>query len=53
MKGAGVAKHQAILDLDMSSWKELIEVFNITAPRIPHREEPVISNDLGARGWFS
>lgn len=35
----------------MTAWKELIEVFGITEPMIPHREEEV--NHPGTRGWYT
>jgi hypothetical protein len=48
----GVSKHQAVLALDMAAWQELIEVFNITEPMIPHREEEEESRS-GTRGWYN
>ncbi|KUJ06305.1 Nse4-domain-containing protein [Mollisia scopiformis] len=45
-------KHQAVLALDMKQWKEMIDVFEITAPMIKHREEEEPS-DVSARGWFA
>jgi hypothetical protein len=36
----------------MASWKEMIEVFGIKKPMIPHREEREHGNP-GARGWYS
>jgi len=48
----GISKHQAIIDIDMASWQELIEVFEIKEPMIPHREE-VEQVNFGARGWYS
>jgi hypothetical protein len=47
----GVSKHQAVLALDMAQWKELVEVFGITEPMIPHREEVV--QEIGAKGWYN
>jgi hypothetical protein len=50
--GKGVAKHQAVLSIDMEIWKELIEVFDIREPMIPHRkEEP--PKQIGGRGWYA
>jgi non-structural maintenance of chromosomes element 4 len=47
----GDSKHQAVLAIDMASWKQLIDVFSIREPMIPHREE---ENELevGGRGWY-
>ncbi|KAI9731843.1 MAG: nuclear protein [Claussenomyces sp. TS43310] len=48
----GVSKHQAILDIDMDSWQNLVDTFDIKEPMIPHREEVVPAN-VGSRGWYS
>lgn len=48
----GASKHQAILSMDEQTWQEIIEVFNITTPMIPHRQEANRSAP-GARGWYS
>ncbi|KAI1006639.1 hypothetical protein K3495_g1575 [Podosphaera aphanis] len=45
-------KHQAVLDLDMASWQELIDVFDVKEPMIPHREEPD-SGSIGNKGWYA
>ncbi|KFX99317.1 hypothetical protein O988_03940 [Pseudogymnoascus sp. VKM F-3808] len=47
-----VSKHQAIFAIDMATWEELIEVFDIREPIIEHREE-VVQRAVGARGWYS
>ncbi|KFZ11458.1 hypothetical protein V502_07542 [Pseudogymnoascus sp. VKM F-4520 (FW-2644)] len=47
-----VSKHQAIFAIDMDTWEELIEVFEIREPIIEHREE-VVQRAVGARGWYS
>ncbi|KFY71345.1 hypothetical protein V499_08438 [Pseudogymnoascus sp. VKM F-103] len=47
-----VSKHQAIFAIDMATWEELIEVFEIREPIIEHREE-VVQRAVGARGWYS
>jgi hypothetical protein len=46
------SKHQAILALDMATWLELIETFDITESIIPHREEEEHST-VGAKGWYA
>ncbi|KAL2023533.1 hypothetical protein VTK56DRAFT_2141 [Thermocarpiscus australiensis] len=45
-------RHQAIMSIDMATWRDLIDAFNIKEPMIPHRreEEP---QGPGARGWYS
>ena len=48
MKGAG--KHQAVLEIDMPTWRQLIEVFDIKKPLIPHREED--NAQIGGKGWY-
>ncbi|RKF55432.1 Non-structural maintenance of chromosome element 4 [Erysiphe neolycopersici] len=45
-------RHQAVLALDMASWKQLIEAFKINETIIPHREETEVQN-LGAKGWYA
>ncbi|KAJ5775650.1 uncharacterized protein N7511_000661 [Penicillium nucicola] len=35
----GIQKHQAVFSLDYETWEQLITVFNIKEPIIPHREE--------------
>ncbi|KAJ5182797.1 hypothetical protein N7492_000413 [Penicillium capsulatum] len=35
----GIQKHQAVFSLDFETFHELVEVFNIQDPIIPHREE--------------
>ncbi|OQD80386.1 hypothetical protein PENANT_c036G00248 [Penicillium antarcticum] len=35
----GIQKHQAVFSLDYETWEQLIKVFNIKKPIIPHREE--------------
>ncbi|RDL41532.1 Nse4-domain-containing protein [Venustampulla echinocandica] len=46
------AKHQAVLALDMASWKTIIEIFDIRKPMIRHREEEEHSA-IGKRGWYA
>lgn len=45
-----VKKRQAIISLDYPSWRQLIDVFDITKPLIPHREPQV--QDVGRAGWY-
>ena len=45
-------KHQAIFSLDMETWEELVEAFEIKEPMIPHRVESA-PRALGARGWYT
>ncbi|KAI8812180.1 Nse4 C-terminal-domain-containing protein [Cladochytrium replicatum] len=44
----GVKKRQAIVDIDVAMWKELIRKYNISKTMIPHREEVVLD---GSR-WY-
>lgn len=46
------SKHQAILSMDMKTWREIIEVFNLKESMIAHRREAT-SGGPGARGWYS
>ncbi|KAL2260810.1 hypothetical protein VTK26DRAFT_5070 [Humicola hyalothermophila] len=45
-------RHQAIMSIDMATWRDIIDAFDIKEPMIPHRreEEP---QGPGARGWYS
>ncbi|KAI5464542.1 Nse4 C-terminal-domain-containing protein [Mariannaea sp. PMI_226] len=46
------SKHQAILSMDMETWRDIIDTFDIKEPMIPHRQETAITGP-GARGWYS
>ncbi|KAG5991083.1 hypothetical protein E4U43_004097 [Claviceps pusilla] len=48
----GASKHQAILSMDEQTWREIIDLFQITNPMIPHRREANRSGP-GARGWYN
>lgn len=48
----GASKHQAILSMDMKTWREVVEVFNLTESMIENRREAA-SSGPGARGWYS
>lgn len=48
----GGLRHQAILSIDMPTWRAVIENFKITTPMIPHRKEMVQAGP-GARGWYT
>ncbi|KAL2269562.1 hypothetical protein VTJ83DRAFT_1746 [Remersonia thermophila] len=45
-------RHQAIMSIDMETWRDLIDAFDIKEPMIPTREEEV-NRGPGARGWYS
>ncbi|KAK4227532.1 Non-structural maintenance of chromosomes element 4 A [Podospora fimiseda] len=45
-------RHQAIMSMDMSIWRQIIEEFDMKEPMIPHRQEEAESGP-GARGWYS
>lgn len=49
---SGPAKHQAVIALDIASWEELIDLYDITSSMIPHREEEEHSS-VGAKGWYA
>ncbi|KAK2929778.1 hypothetical protein FoTM2_010118 [Fusarium oxysporum f. sp. vasinfectum] len=48
----GAAKHQAILSMDMETWQDIIDTFDLKEPMIAHRKE-VTTSGPGARGWYS
>ncbi|KAF5019688.1 hypothetical protein F66182_8285 [Fusarium sp. NRRL 66182] len=48
----GAAKHQAILSMDMETWRDIIDTFGLKEPMIAHRKEAT-SSGPGARGWYS
>jgi hypothetical protein len=45
-------KHQAIMSIDMETWRKLIDAFDIKECIIPHRNEDHLQQP-GARGWYS
>ncbi|GAB1311830.1 hypothetical protein MFIFM68171_02040 [Madurella fahalii] len=45
-------RHQAIMSIDMATWRDIIEAFDIKEPMIPHRQEEE-QRGPGARGWYS
>ncbi|KAI1343609.1 Nse4-domain-containing protein [Xylariaceae sp. FL0016] len=45
-------KQQAVLSIDMQTWKDIIDAFNISEPIIEHRKEQA-QQTPGARGWYS
>ncbi|KAK0723819.1 Nse4 C-terminal-domain-containing protein [Apiosordaria backusii] len=45
-------RHQAIMSIDMETWRAIIDTFDIKEPIIPHREEEAPSGP-GARGWYN
>lgn len=49
----GALRHQLILSIDMPTWQDVIEAFNIKEPMIPHRRELNSSGGPGAKGWYS
>ncbi|KAK2799727.1 hypothetical protein FQN50_008375 [Emmonsiellopsis sp. PD_5] len=49
-------KHQTVFSLDFETWEDLIEVFDIQRPIIPHRREiqkPQAANGGTAHGWYA
>ncbi|EHL00183.1 putative Non-structural maintenance of chromosome element 4 [Glarea lozoyensis 74030] len=51
-RDSGAMRHQAVLSLDMAMWKEMIEIFEIKEPMIPHRKEEEHSS-VGRTGWYA
>lgn len=49
---SGPSKHQAVIALDMTSWEELIDLYDITESMIPHRHEEEHSS-VGTKGWYA
>jgi non-structural maintenance of chromosomes element 4 len=45
-------KHQAVLSIDMAMWKEMIEIFDVKEPMIPHRKEEEHAT-VGKTGWYA
>ncbi|KAF3072976.1 Non-structural maintenance of chromosome element 4 [Trichoderma lentiforme] len=45
------SKHQAILSMDMETWRDIIDTMGIKEPMIEHRPELTVSGP-GARGWY-
>ncbi|KAH0524726.1 hypothetical protein TsFJ059_007191 [Trichoderma semiorbis] len=45
------SKHQAILSMDMETWRDIIDTMGIKEPMIEHRPELTASGP-GARGWY-
>ncbi|WQF83283.1 Putative nse4/EID Nse3/MAGE-binding protein [Colletotrichum destructivum] len=47
------AKQQAIFSMDMQTWQDIIDTFDIEEPMITHRKESGSTQVPGARGWYS
>ncbi|KDN72387.1 hypothetical protein CSUB01_00070 [Colletotrichum sublineola] len=47
------AKQQAIFSMDMQTWQDIIDTFEIREPMITHRIEAGSTQAPGARGWYS
>ncbi|KAI8632821.1 hypothetical protein F5Y19DRAFT_331221 [Xylariaceae sp. FL1651] len=45
-------KHQAVLSIDMQTWRDIIDAFKITESIIEHRKEHNTQGP-GARSWYS
>ncbi|KAI9684786.1 MAG: nuclear protein [Trizodia sp. TS-e1964] len=59
IKEQSVEKHQAVFAIDVSTWSELKDIFNISKPMIPHRtgEEgegggAPAARQVGTAGWY-
>ncbi|WWC73428.1 uncharacterized protein I206_107395 [Kwoniella pini CBS 10737] len=53
MDGDHVAKHQAVVELDIQTWKDAKRIFNITKPSIPHRDYTAIRAQMAGNAWYS
>ncbi|KAI1806942.1 hypothetical protein F4811DRAFT_85752 [Daldinia bambusicola] len=45
-------KQQAVFSIDMKTWRDIVDAFNITEPIIEHRKEQSIQGP-GSRGWYN
>ncbi|KAI8961800.1 hypothetical protein F5Y11DRAFT_215878 [Daldinia sp. FL1419] len=45
-------KQQAVFSIDMKTWRDIIDAFNITEPIIEHRKEQSHQGP-GSRGWYN
>ncbi len=43
--------HQAVMEMDMATWREAIEVFGLREPLIPTRA-PAVTAAPSATGWY-
>ncbi|PHH74335.1 hypothetical protein CDD82_4974 [Ophiocordyceps australis] len=48
----GAAKHQAVLSIDMKTWRDITATLGLTEPMIEHRKD-VSNAGPGTRGWYS
>ncbi|KAK1768693.1 Non-structural maintenance of chromosomes element 4 A [Phialemonium atrogriseum] len=48
----GAMRHQAVMSIDMTTWRDIVDAFDIREPMIEHRREHTESGP-GARGWYS
>lgn len=49
--GADIVGNQAVMQMDMATWREAIDMFNIREPLIPTRA-PAITAAPSASGWY-
>ncbi|GMK55755.1 hypothetical protein CspeluHIS016_0208110 [Cutaneotrichosporon spelunceum] len=47
----GVVRHQAVMEMDMATWREAIKLFDLREPLIPTRA-PVSTEGPSATGWY-
>lgn len=48
--GPDIRRRQAIWEMDMELWTELVQLLNIKEPIIPHREEE--ERPVGPGTWY-
>ena len=47
------SKHQAVFSLDYSTWRSLIDAFEVKEPMIPHRLDEPAGTQVAERGWYT
>ncbi|RFU30361.1 hypothetical protein B7463_g5976, partial [Scytalidium lignicola] len=52
MAEQGARKHQAVIELDMDEWEQIIENWGIEESMIPHREEDDHAS-VRVKGWYA
>ncbi|BEI92881.1 uncharacterized protein CcaverHIS019_0505090 [Cutaneotrichosporon cavernicola] len=50
-EGEGGVRHQAVMEMDMATWREAVEIFDLRESLIPTRA-PVSTQGPSATGWY-
>nr|XP_018260543.1 uncharacterized protein I303_07468 [Kwoniella dejecticola CBS 10117]OBR82701.1 hypothetical protein I303_07468 [Kwoniella dejecticola CBS 10117] len=53
MDGEHIVKNQAVVELDIQTWKDAKRIFNITKPSIPHRDYTAVRKQMAGNAWYS